>query len=692
MPSVQIQELQPLRRPDSISRPFDVAPPPERLDANLLVGSGQIGEPRRVTFSAAAVTPESARRGSRRGSRQSPQSTPPKRKSSVWQDPPVDVVQALRKLRDGLDVLHRKADPPRAAKTSSDDEVLAFSEVDTGIPRVEVRQAVLGLRRQLSKLSRTVLSAFSSSGIEPVSPRLGGRGDSSWARESISGTPAALPEQPQSALTFEAVGSSCVHGILEGVARELRAERATLFMHCVERDARSGTPQPRLISVAAAGAPGAIEPIRVHPTAGVAGQVFQTGMAFNVQDTESCGASVFTRAVDQRTGFYTKNLLCFPLDDQDGAAQPSALGGRLVGVVEVLNKIPTPGAEDAGFTAADEARLLEYVRLLSTVVSAFKLTPDSVLGNSRYIQTVVAEEGKPRAVPDPSVLQQPSAENTSLSRAKVRLEKAREVQRASHARVRQSRPFSPVPPELCHADQRSLICRLAPGAAAAGAAPLSKIVAGATTLREVAIYIERIEECWRSSRDASVIAQGQLTRAMRRLEILETGRRNSRKLTASSAVASLALEPASDGSDSDRGDGPRSRFSDHKRRRTVTRALAERESLAAELRRVAGLQGRMEYPRSALVDAGVSSDRRKAQLQQLMAVQIMERDELLEKHESDRRELLGALADGDEGGSFTPSPPPWTPSRRSSRLRASLATPLRVCSASSRGRFSQPAR
>jgi Nif-specific regulatory protein len=82
--------------------------------------------------------------------------------------------------------------------------------------------------------------------------------------------------------------------------------------------------------------------LRLADTAGVVGQVIQTGEPRRVAEADvSAGID---RAVDKQTGYRTKNLLCVPLN--------SASGSRL-GAFEVLNK------RNGAFTADDEAELLE---------------------------------------------------------------------------------------------------------------------------------------------------------------------------------------------------------------------------------------------------------------------------------------------------------------------------------------------
>ncbi|VDN06480.1 unnamed protein product [Thelazia callipaeda] len=78
--------------------------------------------------------------------------------------------------------------------------------------------------------------------------------------------------------------------------------------------------------------------IRLPLSLGIVGQVATTGEMMNVKEAYSHPA--FYRKVDERTGFVTRNILCFPIKDTSG---------NLVGVAELCNKIGKPA-----FTKHDE--------------------------------------------------------------------------------------------------------------------------------------------------------------------------------------------------------------------------------------------------------------------------------------------------------------------------------------------------
>uniref|UniRef100_A0A7E4W608 Phosphodiesterase n=1 Tax=Panagrellus redivivus TaxID=6233 RepID=A0A7E4W608_PANRE len=78
--------------------------------------------------------------------------------------------------------------------------------------------------------------------------------------------------------------------------------------------------------------------IRMPLTQGIVGHVATTGEMMNVKDVYN--HPFFYPKVDERTGFVTRNILCFPIKDSSG---------NLVGVAELCNKIGKPA-----FTPHDE--------------------------------------------------------------------------------------------------------------------------------------------------------------------------------------------------------------------------------------------------------------------------------------------------------------------------------------------------
>jgi len=123
--------------------------------------------------------------------------------------------------------------------------------------------------------------------------------------------------------------------IVDVMAKELRAERATIFWLDAARQ--------ELISIA--GHLPELEEIRVPISQGVAGEVARTAKIINV--AEDLGSPRIWRQVDQETGYQTRTMLAGPLFGQDG---------DVIGVVQFLNK------EDGTFDEDDEATLLHLSR------------------------------------------------------------------------------------------------------------------------------------------------------------------------------------------------------------------------------------------------------------------------------------------------------------------------------------------
>ncbi len=119
--------------------------------------------------------------------------------------------------------------------------------------------------------------------------------------------------------------------VIEHTTVVLDADRSTLFIVDEEHN--------ELWSRVAQG--DGIAEIRIPRDFGIAGHVAVTGEIVNIPDAYDDPR--FNRAVDQRTGYRTRSILCAPLRD------PS---GRITGVLQVLNKGEGP------FTRDDEELLI----------------------------------------------------------------------------------------------------------------------------------------------------------------------------------------------------------------------------------------------------------------------------------------------------------------------------------------------
>ena len=56
--------------------------------------------------------------------------------------------------------------------------------------------------------------------------------------------------------------------------------------------------------------------IRVPFGVGIAGRVAEAGTSMNIPDAYACG--LFNPAIDRKTGFRTRNILCCPISDMSG--------------------------------------------------------------------------------------------------------------------------------------------------------------------------------------------------------------------------------------------------------------------------------------------------------------------------------------------------------------------------------------
>jgi len=111
--------------------------------------------------------------------------------------------------------------------------------------------------------------------------------------------------------------SDLLENVVEITTRETNAERGSLFLN----DTETG----ELYSRVAQG--DLVREIRVLNDSGIAGMVFQEGKGVIIHDAYA--HEHFNRAVDQQTGFRTKNILCAPI---------KTVTGDVIGVVQALNK------------------------------------------------------------------------------------------------------------------------------------------------------------------------------------------------------------------------------------------------------------------------------------------------------------------------------------------------------------------
>jgi adenylate cyclase len=149
--------------------------------------------------------------------------------------------------------------------------------------------------------------------------------------------------------------------IMKAAAELLNAERSTLFIYDSKTD--------ELVSIFATEME--TREIRIAPDKGIAGAVFTTGRVENIPDPYSDPR--FDTAVDAKTGFRTKSILCAPISNK--------AGGR-IGVAQVLNK------KGGIFTAKDEARLRAFSAQIAVSLANAKLF-DDVLNMKNYNDSIL---------------------------------------------------------------------------------------------------------------------------------------------------------------------------------------------------------------------------------------------------------------------------------------------------------------
>lgn len=154
-----------------------------------------------------------------------------------------------------------------------------------------------------------------------------------------------------------AVGSTLeldplLHLIVATITELMEAERSTLYLV----DTAAGQLWTRVVEG------GDLREIRLVLGEGVAGWVAKTGSVVNIPDAYADAR--FSPAVDRRSGYRTRSILCVPLRDQQGAT---------IGVVQVLNKrqgvFDREDEELLAALGAQAAMALENSRLYASVLS-----------------------------------------------------------------------------------------------------------------------------------------------------------------------------------------------------------------------------------------------------------------------------------------------------------------------------------
>ena len=146
---------------------------------------------------------------------------------------------------------------------------------------------------------------------------------------------------------FESMLEQILVAFTGRIGDTLNADRASLFL---VDDAKG-----ELWSKVARDVGGEIFEIRIPLGKGIAGAVAASGKTLNIPDAYS--DSRFEPAVDRRSGYRTKSILCVPLVDSES---------RVFGVAQLLNK-----AGGDPFDSADEERFQKFMASMGLILESW---------------------------------------------------------------------------------------------------------------------------------------------------------------------------------------------------------------------------------------------------------------------------------------------------------------------------------
>ncbi len=150
--------------------------------------------------------------------------------------------------------------------------------------------------------------------------------------------------------------------VMATVSDILDADRSTLFLH----DPVKG----ELWSTVAEGM-GEFKDIRFPSNLGIAGTVFTTGETVNIKEAYS--DERFNKAIDKKTGYRTRNMLCMQVVNRHG---------KPIGAVQALNKANVP------FTVLDERRLKAFAAQAAISIENAQLF-DEVVTVKNYTEAML---------------------------------------------------------------------------------------------------------------------------------------------------------------------------------------------------------------------------------------------------------------------------------------------------------------
>jgi adenylate cyclase len=149
---------------------------------------------------------------------------------------------------------------------------------------------------------------------------------------------------------------SVLEAVTSKIIELLDADRGTIFI--IDRD--HGLLRSRL-ATSGADAPLTIE---VPIEKSIAGRVVVTGQILNIADPYS--HEFFNPEVDRRTGYTTRNMLCMPIYDRDGA---------MFAVAQIINK------RSGAFTHTDEEEFKTFVEPLGVILASCVALRDRIAGS-----------------------------------------------------------------------------------------------------------------------------------------------------------------------------------------------------------------------------------------------------------------------------------------------------------------------
>lgn len=111
--------------------------------------------------------------------------------------------------------------------------------------------------------------------------------------------------------------------------------------------------------------------IRISMDQGIAGMVATTGVTLNIPDAYENPA--FNQAIDKKTGYRTKAILCMPIKAMD----------KVIGVLQLINKINDGEGEGTGvFTSDDEDVMSIFLAIAGPILAESNLY-EQIQGKSK---------------------------------------------------------------------------------------------------------------------------------------------------------------------------------------------------------------------------------------------------------------------------------------------------------------------